>query len=290
MYTFAILTEATCDLPATRIEEMGIISLPMDARVGNTEFHHYLDFREMTTETFYQRLRAGEVGSTSAVSLGTWLDAIEACFAKEQDVLVVAFSSGLSGGCDNARMAAQELAEKYPQRKAVVVDTLAACTGQGIFLILAADMRTAGKSLEETAAYLEAEKLHVCHWFTVDDLGHLHRGGRVSKTTAVVGQALGIKPVLHVDDEGHLIAVSKARGRKNAIKELAIRLAETIVHPEEQEIFISHGSAPEDAETLAKEIQSRVQVKKITICEIGPIIGMHSGPGTLALFFRGTKR
>ena len=187
-------------------------------------------------------------------------------------------------------MAGQELMEEYPERKMISVDTLAASMGQGLLVYKACQAKDAGKSLEENAQYIEDIKLKLCHWFTVDDLFFLKRGGRISGVTATVGTMLSIKPILHVDDEGHLINVSKVRGRKAAITELVNRMEKLAVHPENQDIFISHGDCIEDAEKLASIIKERFGNDRITISYVGPVIGAHSGPGTLALFFLGEHR
>ena len=187
-------------------------------------------------------------------------------------------------------LAGQELMEEYPERKMISVDTLAASMGQGLLVYKACQAKDSGKSLEENAQYIEEIKLKLCHWFTVDDLFFLKRGGRISGVTATVGTMLSIKPILHVDDEGHLINVSKVRGRKAAITELAIRMEKLAVHPEDQDIFISHGDCIEDAEKLASIIKERFGNDRITISYVGPVIGAHSGPGTLALFFLGEHR
>ena len=180
--------------------------------------------------------------------------------------------------------------EEYPERKMISVDTLAASMGQGLLVYKACQARDEGKGLEENAQYIEDIKLKLCHWFTVDDLFFLKRGGRISGVTATVGTMLSIKPILHVDDEGHLINVSKVRGRKAAITELANRMEKLAVHPKDQDIFISHGDCIEDAEKLASIIKERFGNDRITISYVGPVIGAHSGPGTLALFFLGEHR
>ena len=202
----------------------------------------------------------------------------------------MAFSSGLSGTCSAGTIAARDLAEEFPERKILVVDTLCAALGQGLLVYLTAKKRAEGATLEEAAQYAEETKLSLCHWFTVDDLFFLKRGGRLSGATALVGSALGIKPVLHVDDEGHLVKVSTARGRKNSLKALADKMAETAIDPQNQTVFIGHGDCLEDAQYLADLLKSSCGFKEILIDYVGPVIGAHSGPGTMALFFLGTRR
>lgn len=281
--SFAILTESTCDLSAEQLDSRGIYCLPMDATIGNTSYKHYPDGREMSFEEFYRRLRAGEMTNTSAVNVGDWCAAIEANLDKYTEMLILAFSSGLSSTYQNACLAAEDMMEKHDCR-IVVIDTLAASAGEGLIAIEAARLRDEGKSLDETAEYIRGLVPRTAHWFTVDDLHHLHRGGRVSAATAIVGSALGIKPVLHVDDEGHLINVDKARGRRKSILALLDHMKETLTQPEGP-VLISHGDCLEDAEFLAGEIKKLWPVKDLYINMIGPIIGGHSGPNTLALFF-----
>jgi DegV family protein with EDD domain len=216
---------------------------------------------------------------------------IEPFLQAGEDVLHISFSSGLSGTFESCYRGAQELKEKYPDRTVVVVDTLAASMGEGLLTYYADENRKSGMSLDQNAEWLEAHKLHLCHWFTVDDLMHLHRGGRVSKTSAVVGSLLGIKPVLHVDDDGHLILVSKARGRAGSINPLEDKLVNTADDDiANQMVFISHGDCKEEAEALKQKLQKSIGIKNILISDIGTVIGSHSGPGTMALFFMGKKR
>ena len=238
----------------------------------------------------YSKLRNGANIKTSAANISQASETIEALFNQKKDILYLGFSSGLSSTYQTVYMAGQELMEEYPERKMISVDTLAASMGQGLLVYKACQAKDAGKSLEENAQYIEDIKLKLCHWFTVDDLFFLKRGGRISGVTATVGTMLSIKPILHVDDEGHLINVSKVRGRKSAITELVNRMEKLAVHPEDQDIFISHGDCIEDAEKLASIIKERFGNDRITISYVGPVIGAHSGPGTLALFFLGEHR
>ena len=205
-------------------------------------------------------------------------------------MLVLAFSSGLSATCHSAQIAAGELMEQYPDRKVYVVDTLCASLGQGLLVWYAANLKKQGKTMEEVRDWTEEHKLNLCHWFTVDDLHFLKRGGRISAATAVLGTMLSIKPVMHVDDEGHLIKVGTARGRSAALKALVEHMAQTAEDPAGQTVFISHGDCLADAEKVAAEVKARFGVQDVVINYVGPVIGAHSGPGTLALFFLGSKR
>ena len=206
------------------------------------------------------------------------------------EVLYLAFSSGLSGSYNSAIIAAEELKESYPDLRVAVIDTLCASLGQGLLTHYAVTMKEAGKSLDEIASWVEENKLHLCHMFTVDDLNHLKRGGRVSSAAALFGPMLSIKPVLHVDDQGRLIPVSKARGRKASLLALVDHMEQTAVNPKDQTVFISHGDCLEDAKFVAEEIRRRLGTEDIRINYIGPVIGNHAGPGTVALFFLGTER
>ena len=245
---------------------------------------------EMSTETFYAKLREGKMSTTSQINADEFARTFEPILEAGEDVLYIAFSSGLSGTCQSAYIARDELKEKYPERKIYVFDSLCASMGEGLLVYQAALLKRAGTDIDSLYKWLGENVLKLCHWFTVDDLNHLKRGGRVSTTAALVGTMLGIKPVLHVDDEGHLIPVSKVRGRRQSLDALVQKMAETAIHPDEQTIFISHGDCLKDAEYVAEQVRSKFGVKNIQINFVGPVIGAHSGPGTVALFFFGTQR
>lgn len=215
---------------------------------------------------------------------------MEEILKEGKDILNLAFSSGLSSTYSASAVAAQELSAEYPERKIYTVDTLCASLGQGMLVYLAARKKQEGASIEEVRDFVEDTKLKQCHWFTVDDLMHLKRGGRVSGATALVGTMLKIKPVMHVDDEGRLINMEKARGRKASLNALVEKMAESALNPSEQEIFISHGDCLDDAEYVAERVKERLGVKAVYINHVGPVIGAHSGPGTIALFFLGNRR
>lgn len=287
MNDYVILTDSSCDLPDDIVKKYQLEILQLDFIVeGEGSFHN----DQADIEKVYSKLRNGANIKTSAANISQASEAIEALFNQKKDILYLGFSSGLSSTYQTVYMAGQELMEEYPERKMISVDTLAASMGQGLLVYKACQAKDSGKSLEENAQYIEEIKLKLCHWFTVDDLFFLKRGGRISGVTATVGTMLSIKPILHVDDEGHLINVSKVRGRKAAITELANRMEKLAVHPEDQDIFISHGDCIEDAEKLASIIKERFGNDRITISYVGPVIGAHSGPRTLALFFLGEHR
>ncbi|OCN01743.1 fatty acid-binding protein DegV [Clostridium sp. W14A] len=290
MADYVIVTDSSCDLPNELAKELELVVLPLSFHLNGKEYHNYLDEREMPIGEFYRRIRAGEPCTTSAVNVDAYKSAMEPLLQQGVDILDIAFSSGLSATYSSAKIACEELAEKYPGRKVFAVDTLAASLGQGLLIYLAVQMKRAGKSIEEVRGWVEENKLRLCHWFTVDDLNHLKRGGRISGATALFGTMLNIKPVLHVDDEGHLIPMGKVRGRRASLDALADHMEQSADDPASQTVFISHGDCREDAEYLAGEIKRRMGVKNFVIGNVGPVIGTHSGPGTMALFFLGSKR
>lgn len=290
MRDYCIVTDSTCDLPANIVTDLGITVIPMEFQLDGTTYLNYPDGRDYDFHAFYDALRAGKASTTSQVNYQTFLDTFTPILESGRDILYLAFSSGLSGTYNGSVIAANDLMEKYPGSKVISVDTLSASVGEGLLVYAAAKKREEGLSLDELAQWVTDNRLHLCHWFTVDDLNHLKRGGRVSPAVAIIGTALGIKPVMHVDDEGHLIPVSKVRGRRKSLDALVEHMAETCDKPESQTIFIGHGDSKEDAEYVAKLVRQKFKVKNIILNYIGPVIGSHSGPGTLALFFFGTHR
>ena len=290
MNTYRILTDSCCDLSQEMADELGLIVAPLSVNYKGSERKNYLDGRDLDSKEFYQGLRDGEMTSTAAANPTLWQSYMEPVLKDGQDILVLAFSSGLSTTYNAACIAAEDLKETYPDRKIYVVDTLCASVGQGLFCWYVANQKKNGATLEEARDYAEANKLNLAHWFTVEDLHFLKRGGRVSATTAVVGSLLQIKPVLHVDDDGHLIAKAKVRGRKASIQALANKVGELCANPSEQTMGICHGDCLEEAEYLAALLKQTYNVPEVIINTIGPVIASHSGPGTLAVFFMGTKR
>ena len=287
---YRITTDSTCDLPQAFYQERGIAYIGLSFQLDGKEYKEGPDVA-VTSKEFYDQLRAGKESSTMQVNTFEFTSFVEPFLAAGEDVLHIAFSSGLSGTFDSCRRGVEELKEKYPDRTVVVVDSLCASMGEGLLTFYADENRKAGMTLQENAEWLESNKLHLCHWFTVDDLMFLHRGGRVNKASAIFGTLLGIKPVLHVDDEGHLILVSKARGRVGSIDALVQRMKESANDDiKEQTVFISHGDCQDEAELLADKVRKTMGVEKIVISNIGAVIGSHSGPGTIALFFMGKQR
>lgn len=285
--SYKIITDSCCDYPAEMYKELDLEAVNLSVLYKGA---YYNEYTESWLKDLFAGLRNGESASTSAVNPEGWASAMEPCLKEGKDVLVLTFSSGLSGTYQSAVIAAEELQEQYPDRKIRVVDTLCASLGQGLFVWYACKKRDEGLSLEELADWCEENRLKLCHWFTVDDLMYLKRGGRVSAATALVGTMLGIKPVLHVDDEGHLINVSKARGRKASIEALAAKMGETGTPGANDTVFICHGDCEEDARYLAEKVKEKYGVKEVLIYYVGAVIGSHSGPGTLALFFLGEHR
>lgn len=292
MRDYVILTDSTADLPAEMADKLGLAVIPMEFSIGDKTYLHYPDGRELGFKEFYDKVREGAMPRTAQITMNTYMEWAEPILKEGKDLLILAFSSALSGTYQSACLAAAELAGKYPDLKIMAVDSRAASMGEGLLAWYAAKKKEEGLSIEELAAWLTDNRDHLCHWFTVDDLNHLKRGGRVSSAAALFGTLLGIKPVLHVDDEGRLIPMSKVRGRRQSLDALADKLEETFLGEEPQTVFISHGDAPEDAEYLAGQVKKRMgkKIADLVIHYIGPVIGAHSGPGTVALFFMGTHK
>ena len=284
--SYQIITDSCCDFNEAQYTEWNVISTPLTVTY-NGENHDNFS-REEDVKAFYNELRGGVMASTAAVNPDGWATAMEPVLKEGHDVLILAFSSGLSTTYQSAVIAAKELREEYPQRTIIVVDTLCAALGQGLLVWHAAQKRDAGMSLEDLAAWVEANKLNVCHWVTVDDLSHLKRGGRISATTAIVGTMLNIKPIIYVDNDGHLINTAKVRGRKTALEYLAKKVGETCIDPET--VFIGHGDCAEDAAALETMLKEKHGIKNVITGFVGPVIGAHTGPGVLVVFFMGSHR
>lgn len=284
---YRIFTDAACDIPKATLAEWGVSMIDMTYRFTDEDFERYNS--ECDVPKFYDQMRAGRCSRTSAINMATFLDAFRPTLKEGTDVLYVAFSGGGSTTYEQSLAAVEQLKTEFPERKIMSVDSLAFSGGFGLMVYLAAQKQKAGATIEEVFRYVEETRLHVCHWFTVDDLVYLKRGGRVSAATALVGTMLGIKPVLHVDNEGHLVNVDKARSRRRSLKAMADRLAATQLDPNGP-VFICHGDCEEDA-ALLRDMVEQITGKKIDLLGyIGPVIGSHSGPGTVALFFLGSER
>lgn len=288
MNDYVIFTDSACDIPVETLSEWGVKVCPLTLAFTGSE-QQYRD-GEIPSADFYNRMRKGEVAKTAAVNVETFQNAFEEEAQKGNGVLYLGFSSGLSTTYNSGRLALVQLSEKYPDLTFISVDSLAASAGFGLLLYLTVQKKKEGASITEAAEYAENTKLHLCHWFTVDDLVYLKRGGRVSPAMAFLGNALGIKPVLHVDNEGHLINVTKVHGRKSAIRALADKVGELGLDPKGGTIFVCHGDCMNDVETLNGFLQEKYGRGIDLTVYTGTVIGSHSGPGTLAIFFVGKER
>ena len=289
MSEYVITTDNNSDLPEKYLKDHGVgcmyLSYSMDGK-------NYTHGNFLPEHEFYEAMRNGSMPTTAQVNPENAKALLEPYLKEGKDILHIAFSSALSGTYNSTRIAADELQEEYPDRKIIVVDSLSASLGQGLLVWLAQQKKELGQTLEEVADWAEKNKLKMVHLFTVDDLNHLYRGGRVSRTTAIVGSMLNIKPVLHVDNEGKLTAIGKVRGRKKALQELIKLMDEKIgiFGADCDTIFISHGDCEQDAQYVAAKVKEKYNIKNIIINQVGATIGAHSGPGTMALFFMGDVR
>ena len=281
--SYQIVTDSACDLPEAMLAQLNVTTAKLTVNFRGESRPDSVE--DAQVKTLYDAMRAGEVATTAAVNPEGWASVMESALKAGQDVLCLAFSGGLSATYQSAVIAADDLREQYPDRSVKVVDTCAAALGQGLLVWYACQKRDSGASLEELTAWVEENKHHVAHWFTVDDLVYLKRGGRVSAATAVLGAMLNIKPVLHVDNEGHLVSALKTRGRKAAMEALASKLGEAGCNWENETVFICHADAMADAQRLAAMVKERCGVQEAFIGNLGAVIGSHAGPGTLALFF-----
>ena len=290
---FEIVTDSCCNLLEDMIDDFGIHVLPLTFMVDGEDevYQSYLKGERTDLKQFYTMMREGKVFKTSLPNLAESEALFRELLGSGRDVLYIAFSSGLSGTYQALSLMAAQLQEEFPERKIHVVESLAASGGQGLLVWYAVQHARAGESIDQVRDWLEENKLHLAHWFTVDDLMFLFRGGRVSKTAAWAGTLLNIKPVLHVDDEGHLIPMEKVRGRKKSLNALIDHMEKSANKPiSDQMVFITHGDCIEDAEYVAAKIKERFGVKEVVINYVDPVIGAHSGPGTMALFFLADKR
>ena len=288
MSEYIIITDSACDIKPEILEKWGVPFCSLTFRFEG-EDKEYLNY-DMESLDFYNKMREGKVAKTAAVNTEIFTQLFEEYLAKGLDVLYLGFSSGLSTTYNSARLAGVQLSEKYPDRKIITVDSLSASAGFGLLLKLVLDKKNNGASIEEAAKYAEELRFNLCHWFTVDHLMYLKRGGRISPTVAFVGNVLGIKPVLHMDNEGHLVNVTKVRGRRTSVESLANKFDELAVDKKGGTLFISHGDCMADAEYLASLMKSRHGLDVEIITDVGPVIGAHTGPGVLAFFFVGKER
>ncbi len=288
MRDFVLFTDSGSDIKPEILAEWGVSSLPLHYRFEGEE-GEYAD-GETDVLAFYDRMRAGAVARTSAINPDAFIEAFTPILESGRDILYLGFSSGLSTTFNSARIAAESLKETFPDASVTVVDTLAASAGQGLLVHLAAEKKKAGATLAEVADFVRDTRLNLCHWFTVDDLTYLKRGGRVSAAAAFVGGLIGIKPVLHVDDEGHLIPMAKVRGRKTALTALLDKYGETALDKENGLVYISNADCEGDVNYLKEQLKARFGAEVHLVTDIGAVIGAHAGPGTIALFYLGTTR
>lgn len=287
MGDYAITVNSTVDLPKVWLQERKV---PVIALKYTIDGETYEDMSGLSSKEFFQKLREGQQAVTTQVNPEEAKEKLEPFLRDGKDVLHLGFSSGLSGTCNSMKIAAEELKEKYPDRKIIVIDTLCACLGEGLLLYYALKLKNDGKSIDEVAQWVEENKLHICHNVTVDDLNHLQRGGRVSKTAAVLGTMVQIKPIIHMDDNGKLQVIGKERGRRKSINKIVNMAVEQSEGWDNDIVMITHGDCIEDAEYLAGLVREKMGIENILINNIGTVIGSHTGPGVLAVFCMGNKR
>ena len=290
MSDFKIITDSTSDLTQELVDELGVDVIPMDFTIGTDTYRDYPDDRSISPEEFYRRVSAGESSTTNQISLAAFTEAFEPYLRAGTDVLYLGFSSALSGTYNNSLIVARELSEKYPERKLVTVDTLSAAFGEGLLVWHCARKQQQGAAIGEVTEWAEQNKLRLHHWFTVDDLNHLKRGGRISGAAALMGTMLGIKPVLHVDGKGGLTMVDKVRGRRQALDDLVRHMELTGEDVKNQTVFISHSACPESAEYVKRLVGEKFGTTEFYIAPIGPVIGAHTGAGSVLLFYLGKDR
>ncbi len=290
MRDYIVMTDSCCDLADQMARDLELEVLPLTMHMDGENYPNDLAGTAISNQEFYKRLRAGKVATTSAVNVGQFQDAMRRVLESGKDIVCVCFSSALSTTYQSAVIAAEDLRPEFPEAEIHVVDSLSASLGQGLLLYLAVEQKRKGLTAAELAKWVEDNRLSVCHWFTVDDLNFLKRGGRVSATTALLGTMLSIKPIMHTSDEGKLVPVSKARGRKAAIAALLDKIEALSIHPENQTMFICHADCEADAKAVAQTIQDRFGTPTVHINYIGPVIGSHTGPNTMGIFFVGTQR
>lgn len=287
MSDYVVTVNSTVDLPKEWLAERNVPVIPLKYTIdGET----YEDMAGLSSKEFFQKLRDGKMATTSQINPEEAREALEPFLKEGKDVLHLAFSSALSGTCNSMRIAAEELKEEYPERKIIVIDTLCACLGEGLLLYYVLKLKKEGKTIEEVESWVEENKLHICHNVTVDDLNHLQRGGRISKTAAVLGTMVQIKPMIHMADDGSLQVVGKERGRKRSLNKIVDKAVEQSKGWEQDIVMITHGDCLEDAQYVAELVRAKMGIENILINNIGTVIGSHTGPGVVAVFCMGNKR
>ena len=291
MRDYIIMTDSCCDLNAAEVGELELTVLPLSFRMDDKTMLDTPDHADMRPEVFFEQIAAGKECATAAVNVGQFTDAMKAALDAGKDVLCISFSSALSTTYQSACIAADDLRGQYPDAKLIVIDSLSASRGLGMLLYYTVQEKRKGKTIEEVAAFVRDTIPHQCHWFTVADLNHLKRGGRVSAAAALAGTMLNIKPIMHCDSEGKLTPVSKARGMKAALTELVDTMGKIGTKPTaSQTVFLCHANCPEYADFVKDLLRERFGITDVRSDFIGPVIGAHVGCGTLGLFFMGEKR
>lgn len=287
MNDYIVTVNSTVDVPKEWLKERNVPFIPLKYTIdGET----YQDMSGLSSKEFFAKLREGKMSVTSQVNPEEAKEALEPFLKEGKDVLHLGFSSGLSGTFNSMKLAAEALQEEYPDRKLIIVDTLCACMGEALLLYYVLKRKSEGMTIEEAAQWAEEHKLHICHNVTIDDLYHLQRGGRVSKTAAVLGSMVQIKPMIHMDNEGKLQVIGKERGRKKSLQKIVERAAEQFKGWENDIIMITHGDCIEDAEYVAELVRRKMGIRNILINNIGTVIGSHTGPGVVAVFCMGDER
>lgn len=289
MKEYALVTDATVDLPQAVLEKMQVIVIPMPVRLGETEYMFEPAQKQLTVKEFYQRLRAGEAPETAQINMALFLETFVPLARQGLDILYLGFSSGLSGTYQSALMAAAEMKRLFPEIRVCCVDSLSASIGEGAFVHQAGRLKAQGMGYEALCQWAWENRLNAAHWFTVEDLFHLYRGGRLSKGSAMVGTALNIKPILTMDWGGKLKPSEKVRGKVKALHRMVDLMAVTLT-PETDTVIVGHGDDPETAGQLARMIGDRFPQVEIILSEIGPVIGTHVGPGMVAAAYMGSSR
>ncbi len=287
MSDYVVTVNSTVDLPKEWLAERNVPVIPLKYTIDGETCE---DMAGLSSKEFFQKLRDGKMATTSQINPEEAREALEPFLKEGKDVLHLAFSSALSGTCNSMRIAAEELKEEYPERKIIVIDTLCACLGEGLLLYYVLKLKQEGKTIEEVEAWVEENKLHICHNVTVDDLNHLQRGGRISKTAAVLGTMVQIKPMIHMADDGSLQVVGKERGRKRSLNKIVDKAVEQSKGWEQDIVMITHGDCLEDAQYVAELVRAKMGIENILINNIGTVIGSHTGPGVVAVFCMGNKR
>jgi DegV family protein with EDD domain len=290
MRDYILITDATSDLSKDIINKNNITVIPMEYEIDQINYEYYPSCKNLSINQFYNKIKEGVMATTSQINVTTYEKYFENAILNDKNIIYIAFSSALSGSIQSAHIAKNNLSEKYSNFQIEIIDSFAASAGEGLLVYTAAKLQQNGSSFNELVEWLNENRHHLCHWFTVDDLFHLHRGGRVSAASAIIGSTIGIKPILHVDNEGRLIPVNKVRGRKKSLVALVEQMEKTCVAPESQTIFIGHSNSYEDAAFVKNLILDKFTVNDIIILDIGAIVGSHTGCATIALFYFGTEK